>query len=333
MRQNYFPKSNFYYNNYRYYKNNNYNQYVSANKSKNYSSYESKRKKNNNNYNKNVNKIKNNKLLNKKRERTKERKDKKNNKNVVQFFSPNNPNKLDNIIAKLESAKTSLDIAMYTLTNIDLINTIMKCHNKKVKIRIILDYKMTKKYSWFLKELLKNDILIKTNDDENESMHHKFAIIDNKYVFNGSLNWSQKGVSKNHENILFLENKEIAEQFASQFEDLWNKFNNAITLDDIDIKGKFYYEKKYLPKRYYRNYNQYKNYFDKNGYQQDQFIEDIDDEDDFNEDYYDYYDEIEEEEEEDDEDSEEEESEVNDYSNDYSYNDDYGDNYDDYDDY
>ena len=193
---------------------------------------------------------------------------------------------------------------------------------------------MTKKYSWFLKELLKNDILIKTNDDENESMHHKFAIIDNKCVFNGSLNWSKKGVSKNHENILFLENQEIAAQFVSQFDDLWNKFNNVITLDDINIKGKFYYEKKYLPKRYYRNYNQYKNYFDRNGYQQDQFIEEIEDEDSFNEDYYD---EIEEEEEEDD-DSEEEESEGNDYSNNYygsnihSY-DDYGDNYDDYDDY
>ena len=37
---------------------------------------------------------------------------------------------------------------MYTLTNIQLINTIMKCYNNKVKIRIILDYKMTNKFGY-----------------------------------------------------------------------------------------------------------------------------------------------------------------------------------------
>ena len=79
------------------------------------------------------------KLLRKKIHRKEKNKTKDNLKNnSLQFFSPDNPNKLNNIIEKLESAKTSLDIAMYTLTNIQLINTIMKCYNNKVKIRIIL---------------------------------------------------------------------------------------------------------------------------------------------------------------------------------------------------
>ena len=42
-------------------------------------------------------------------------------------------------------------------------------------------------------------------------MHHKFEIIDNKYIFNGSLN----------ENILFLENKQKVNQFNIQFEELF----------------------------------------------------------------------------------------------------------------
>ena len=158
-----------------------------------------------------------------KNKRKKENKENKDNKNsnkkkktsTVQFFSPDNPNKLNNIIEKLESAKTSLDIAMYTLTNIQLINSILKCQNNKVKIRIILDYQMTQKYGYFLQDLLKNDISIKTNDNPEENMHHKFAIIDKKYVFNGSLNWSEKGVSKSHENILLLDNEQIVSNFLN----------------------------------------------------------------------------------------------------------------------
>ena len=231
------------------------------------------------------------------------KKEQKSQKSIVQFFSPNNPNKLNNITQKLESATISLDIAMYALTNIDLINSIIKCYNNKVKIRIILDYRMTEKYSYFLKELLRNNIPIKTNDNPEENMHHKFAIIDNKYIFDGSLNWSNKGVSKSHENILLLENEQIVREFSSQFDELWNKFKNKITLYDIEKNGKFFSEKKILPKQYYRHYNRYRNYFDRNGYNQEQFVED---------------DEHYEDEEYDESDSEEEEEEENDYG--YSHN-------------
>ena len=73
---------------------------------------------------------------------------------------------------------------MYTLTNLKLIDSILKCHNNKVKIRIILDHEMTKKFGYFLHDLLINNISIKINDNPEESMHHKFVIIDSKYIFN-----------------------------------------------------------------------------------------------------------------------------------------------------
>ena len=319
--------NNYYYNNHY---NNNKNDYNSFNKKYTNKMKVPKRAKKAQFY-KNY---KDKKLLNKKTRRPKETKKKENvsnNKKVVQFFSPNSPNKLNNIIEKLESAQTSLDIAMYTLTNLKLIDSILKCHNNKVKIRIILDHEMTKKFGYFLHDLLINNISIKINDNPEESMHHKFVIIDSKYIFNGSLNWSEKGVSKNHENILFLENKEIVKEFSSQFDELWNKFNNIITLNDIEQKGKFYCEKKHLPKRYYRNYDRYKNYFDNHGYQKDQFVEDSDeedeDEDEDDRDNYEgsYYEEGEEE----GEGEEEEDDEGEEDGEEYDYDDGYDDGYDD----
>ena len=40
---------------------------------------------------------------------------------------------MNNIIAKLESSKISIDIAMHTLTNIQLINAIIKCYKNNVE--------------------------------------------------------------------------------------------------------------------------------------------------------------------------------------------------------
>ena len=182
--------------------------------------------------------------------------------NRVQFFSPNDNNNIDDIIKKLESAKDSIDIAMYTLTNTQLIKTILKCFDNKVRVRILLDYNMTQKYSSFLIELIMNGIYIKTNDNPEESMHHKFVIIDNKFVLNGSLNWSEKGVIKNYENIIILDDEKIVQQFTTQFDELWLKFGDIITLLDIEQKGKFYNNENDILKYSYSKYNQKYNCFD-----------------------------------------------------------------------
>jgi len=182
--------------------------------------------------------------------------------NRVQFFSPNDNNNIDDIIKKLESAKDSIDIAMYTLTNAQLIKTILKCFDNKVRVRILLDYNMTQKYSSFLIELIINGIYIKTNDNPEESMHHKFVIIDNKFVLNGSLNWSEKGVIKNYENIIILDDEKIVQQFTTQFDELWLKFGDIITLLDIEQKGKFYNNENDILKYSYSKYNQKYNCFD-----------------------------------------------------------------------
>ena len=182
--------------------------------------------------------------------------------NRVQFFSPNDNNNIDDIIKKLESAKDSIDIAMYTLTNAQLIKTILKCFDNKVRVRILLDYNMTQKYSSFLIELIMNGIYIKTNDNPEESMNHKFVIIDNKFVLNGSLNWSEKGVIKNYENIIILDDEKIVQQFITQFDELWLKFGDIITLLDIDQNGKFYNNENDILKYSYSKYNQKYNCFD-----------------------------------------------------------------------
>jgi cardiolipin hydrolase len=62
-------------------------------------------------------------------------------------------------------------------------------------------------------------------------MHDKFTVIDESVLITGSFNWTSQAVQKNQENILFIENKNLATQYLSEFNKLWKEFTVKITPD------------------------------------------------------------------------------------------------------
>ncbi len=70
---------------------------------------------------------------------------------------------------------------------------------------------------------------VKTDDSIKYHMHHKFAVIDRSVVITGSFNWTMQAVKYNQENLLFFENKALAEQYTKAFDDLWTNFYTIIT--------------------------------------------------------------------------------------------------------
>ena len=54
-------------------------------------------------------------------------------------------------------------------------------------------------------------------------LHSKSIIIDDKYLVIGSMNFSLSGENKNDENVIILENPELAKEYRIFFEYLWKK--------------------------------------------------------------------------------------------------------------
>ena len=52
-------------------------------------------------------------------------------------------------------------------------------------------------------------------------MHHKVFIIDNKTVITGSFNPTEGADTRNDENILIMHDKNIAQSFIKEFENLY----------------------------------------------------------------------------------------------------------------
>jgi hypothetical protein len=87
---------------------------------------------------------------------------------------------------------------------------------------------------------------------ENELMHHKFCIIDNSTLFNGSYNWTYYAENRNRENIiLFKEIPELITDFRREFE---------LTISECDLVNDYYNYIKYNKPQYSQELSKYLSY-------------------------------------------------------------------------
>jgi phosphatidylserine/phosphatidylglycerophosphate/cardiolipin synthase-like enzyme len=75
-------------------------------------------------------------------------------------------------------------------------------------------------------------------------MHHKFCVIDNSVLVTRSFNWTDQAVNHNQENLLFLENKDLARQYSDEFQRLWDDFEIEVTKEIALFKIKEIEDKK-----------------------------------------------------------------------------------------
>jgi hypothetical protein len=129
------------------------------------------------------------------------------------------------IARKLQTANNSITVCVAWFTSKSLASVI-KDRLKTVKANILIsDHEFNNKASHF-NMLLKypNCNLYILPTGEQRLMHNKFCVIDSTWVITGSYNWSDKAET-NYENILLLENKDIAAQYQLYFERLREKAN------------------------------------------------------------------------------------------------------------
>jgi phosphatidylserine/phosphatidylglycerophosphate/cardiolipin synthase-like enzyme len=69
---------------------------------------------------------------------------------------------------------------------------------------------------------------VPVRQDGNPSfLHDKIIVIDNSIVVTGSLNYSSSADDENEENVVILDNPEIAALYLQEFEKLWNQAHDV----------------------------------------------------------------------------------------------------------
>lgn len=129
--------------------------------------------------------------------------------------------------SQIKSAKSSLDIAIYSLTKKEIVNDILEAKKRGVNVRIITDKTeaKSKEQAPELATLKKASIPIEENTHSG-LMHLKVSIIDRSVVTTGSYNYSQSASTINDEVLVVIHDSKAAEEFETQFERMWNDTKN-----------------------------------------------------------------------------------------------------------
>lgn len=139
---------------------------------------------------------------------------------IESFFSPTDAT-ASKIVAAINSANYSLDVAMFTFTDNDLGDAVVAAKNRGVNVRCIIE-----NVSYFGSEytkLVNAGISVISHENITNDFHHKYCIIDavntssDPIVVTGSHNWSNSANDDYDENTLIIHDAIVANQYLEEF--------------------------------------------------------------------------------------------------------------------
>jgi len=123
---------------------------------------------------------------------------------------------------EIDRAKDTLDVCVFTITDDRITERIIQAHRRGVIVRIITDNDKQYDTGSDVAQLREAGIAI-CFDPDRDHMHHKFALIDQRRMINGSYNWT-RGATRNNENILVFADPDLLRQYIAEFDRLWRAF-------------------------------------------------------------------------------------------------------------
>ncbi|MCM1141054.1 MAG: phospholipase D-like domain-containing protein [Muribaculum sp.] len=144
----------------------------------------------------------------------------------------------------LDNAKKSVDIAMAWFTNAALFEAALACLKRGINVRLVLldspinFMEYAPDFNQFVQ--LGGQLHIATSSVG--FMHHKFCIVDEEYVVNGSYNWTYFAETRNVENILISDDAAVVAGFKQEFSRLIcaiqkSAFVPRLSMSDIEERN------------------------------------------------------------------------------------------------
>jgi phosphatidylserine/phosphatidylglycerophosphate/cardiolipin synthase-like enzyme len=143
-------------------------------------------------------------------------------------LSPQGTGGLDGpLVAAIDSARLSIDIAVYSLTLNSVRNALLNAHDRGVTVRLVME--STNMDSSDVQRLLEAGIPI-IGDQQDGLMHDKFMVIDKSEVWTGSMNFTDSGTYDDNNNLIRIFSSKMAENYTKEFEEMFleNKFGENV---------------------------------------------------------------------------------------------------------
>ena len=124
------------------------------------------------------------------------------------------------LINKLASATEVVDAALYHLDSKAIATAFINAHNRGVKVQVFTENNNAEEKE--IQRLLREGIPVRDDGDDDGYMHHKFIVIDNRFVWTGSYNTTYNGAHKNDNNVVWIDSIPLAENFTKEFQTIYS---------------------------------------------------------------------------------------------------------------
>lgn len=136
------------------------------------------------------------------------------------LFSPEDE-AINHIIPYVQKAQTSIEFLAFTFTQDKLGNAMIERKKNGVDVRGV--FESTGSDTEFSEMIPLFCAKAPVRQDGNPVfMHHKVIIIDNHLVITGSLNFTDNADQQNNENVLIIDNADIAKLYTQEFQRVWD---------------------------------------------------------------------------------------------------------------
>ena len=161
--------------------------------------------------------------------------------NINELIKMKPTSELSQLLSVLKSCRTSLDVCMYCIAFEPIIQLIKELGQRGIEVRLIINgrhksqphfneksYEL-RKISGRLTMLSKFGVKTKTIKNslsyaKDFYMHHKFAVIDNNLLINGSLNWTENGIFGSYNDCLITTDPKLVSLYLKAFNEFWDNY-------------------------------------------------------------------------------------------------------------
>ncbi|MFP3852661.1 MAG: phospholipase D-like domain-containing protein [Anaerolineales bacterium] len=124
----------------------------------------------------------------------------------------------EELVAAIDLAETRVEAALYDLNLWTVRDALIEAHRRGVQVRVVMEADQAHRSEVI--DLVEAGIPV-NYDDRPPLMHHKFIVIDGRWVWTGSMNWTLNGVYRNDNNVVVIDSPDMAANFSTEFAEMF----------------------------------------------------------------------------------------------------------------
>ncbi len=155
---------------------------------------------------------------------------------------------LDETIADdIRQAQLQVDVAAFDLDAEPIVNALIELEERGVTVRVVTDEDNGDLSS--IRRLRRHGISV-VEDKRRALMHDKFIVVDGRYIWTGSLNFTSNGVYCNNNNLVRIDSSRMAANYMAEMDEMYderlfgpdspqNTPNEKMTINGIEVENYF----------------------------------------------------------------------------------------------